>query len=84
MRTNDENGTRREAVPHPARLPAWEGRLLAQKGTPRRSSASRPPAVLGGNAAVSTDRANFDAVNQAARANLAARKPGLRTDASIR
>jgi hypothetical protein len=46
MRTSDENGTRREAVPHPARLPAWEARLLAQKGKRRRSSTPRTDASI--------------------------------------
>ena len=84
MRTNDENGTRREAVPHPARLPAWKARFLAQEGERRRSSTPRPPAVLECNAAASADRANFDPVNQAVPGNLGpSRTPGVRKEAGV-
>jgi hypothetical protein len=84
MRTNDENGARHEAAPHPARLPAWQARLLAKKGKRRRSWTPWPPAVLERNAEVSADRANFDAVNQAARANMELpRTPGVRMEAGV-
>ena len=82
MRTNDENGTRREAVPHPARLPAWEARFLADTRQCRRPP--RPPAVLERIAMVSADHPNFGAVNQAALANMEpARTPGLRMEAGV-
>lgn len=85
MRTNDENGTRRGAVPHPARLPAWEARFLAQKGKRRRPPTPRRPAVREHIAAVSTGgRANFDAVDQVALANMEPpRTPGARMEADV-
>jgi hypothetical protein len=86
MRTNDENGTRREAVPHPARLPARGARFLAGTGKRRRPLARRPRSVLERIAAVSaTGRPDFDAVDRAAPARMEpARKPVLRMEASVR
>jgi hypothetical protein len=86
MRTNDETGTRRGAVPHPARLPAWEARFLAQTGRRRRPPAPRPPATLERIAAVSAaGRPGFDAVDRAAPSRMEpAHTPGLRMEANIR